>query len=282
MGKEKRNSKSRSTKYSFTAISDYFLDEWSHVVGVGPTSLYIHLLKYCYKDKNLAWPTLKTLSKKMGVSERSLIRYQKILVKYGFIQNIFKRNATSRNNIYQMTLGQDITNLESLPPRVTNCQFDSDKLSSCKVTICHPNNNNLNNNNITTTRDVVVDFKKEKGEEKMQVIRERMKELDFTESFTEKVLKEYPLKKIEEKLELYAGGKVVRNPAGWLMVALKEDYRDPQSSLSFPRRRESSECHEKPGMDSPLGGNEDKKILSREEAIKRIQGIRKNLRAVNQ
>jgi len=144
-------------KYSFTSISDYFLDEWSGVVGIGPTSLYIHLIKYCYKEKNLAWSTLKTLSKKMGVSERSLIRYQKILVKYGFIQNIFKRNAPSRNNIDQMTLGQDLIDSKRLPTGMTYCH-ETDNMSSCKVPNYHPNNNHLKNNNIATTRDVVVDF----------------------------------------------------------------------------------------------------------------------------
>ena len=135
MIKAKPERKKKSSKYSFTAISDYFLDEWSHVVGIGPTSLYIHLLKYCFKEKNLAWPTLKTLSQKMGVSERSVIRYQKILVKYGLIQNIFKRKSTSRNNIYQMTLGQEVTNLELLPPKMTDCP-ENEKLSSSMVTKC--------------------------------------------------------------------------------------------------------------------------------------------------
>ena len=81
--------------------------------------------------------------------------------------------------------------------------------------------------NIThTTTSAVVDFKKTKvkGEEKMKAIRERMREFDFTESFTEKVLKEYPLEKVEEKLELYAEGREVRNPAGWFIAALREGY----------------------------------------------------------
>jgi len=130
MEKEKLNRQTRSTKYSYTTMSDYFLDEWSGVVGVGPTSLYLHLLKYCYKENNLAWPTLKTLSKKMGASERTIIRYRKILVKYGFIQNIFRRNSTSRNNIYQMTLGQDLPDVKRLSSMVTNCTGNSDKMSS--------------------------------------------------------------------------------------------------------------------------------------------------------
>ena len=130
MEKEKQNNQSKSPKYSFTTISDYFLDEWSGVVGVGPTSLYLHLLKYCYKEKNLAWPTLKTLSKKMGVSERTLIRYRKTLLKYGFIQNIFKRNSTFRNNIYQMALGRELTDPKRLSSMVTKCKADGDKMSS--------------------------------------------------------------------------------------------------------------------------------------------------------
>ncbi|MEA2021839.1 MAG: helix-turn-helix domain-containing protein [Candidatus Caldatribacteriota bacterium] len=322
MEKEKQKCKNKSTKYSFTTISDYFLDEWSGVVGIGPTSLYIHLLKYCYKDKNLAWPTLKTLSKKMGTSERSLIRYQKILVKYGFIQNIFKRNTTSRNNIYQLALGQDLIDSKRLPPGMTNChksdkmsssmvtkcQFDSDNMSSCKVPNCHPNNNNLNNNNTTTTRNVVVDFKKDQGEEKMQEIRERMWEFNFTESFIEKVLKEYPVKKIEEKLELYAEGRQVRNPEGFLVAALKEDYgveieRSVEEASPFRLKMDSrlrrndikDSRNDIKGRGNDISADvrlprrfaprndrkENKNILSRGEAIKRIQGIRQNLMTVN-
>ena len=247
MEKEKLNNQNKLPKYSFTIVSDYFLDEWSGVVGVGPTSLYLHLLKYCHKEKNLAWPTLKTLSKKMGVSERTLIRYRKTLVKYGFIQNIFKRNSTSRNNIYQMTLGQDLTDSKILSCMVTNCnntskmspsmvtkgKFDGDKMSSCKVTKCHPNNNNLNNNNITTTKreNVVVDFKKlkEKGEERVQSIREQLAELAFEEKFIEQLIKDFSPANIEEKLDLLKFRRNIQNPAGWLRTALKNDYQNSES-----------------------------------------------------
>ena len=149
----------------------------------------------------------------------------------------------------------------------------------------YPNNTNLNNINITTTNRekdavvAVVNFKKlkEKGEEKMQEIRKRMRELDFTESFTEKVLKEFPLKKVEEKLELYAEGKLVRNPVGWLMSALKKDYGEETE-----KNIEESPFQLK--MDSRLRGNdieksesEDKKILSREESLGWIREIRRGL-----
>ncbi|GAJ00419.1 unnamed protein product, partial [marine sediment metagenome] len=135
MEKEKLNNQNKLPKYSFTIVSDYFLDEWAGVVGAGPTALYVHLLKYCYKGKDVAWPTLKTLSKKVGVAENTLIRYIKILVKYEFIKNIFKNKSTSRNNIYQMSLGEDLCNLKILPYMDTSCNHTS-KMSSSILTKC--------------------------------------------------------------------------------------------------------------------------------------------------
>jgi len=235
-----------------------------------------------------------------------------------------------------MTLGQEVTNLELLPPKmtdcpeneklsssmVTKCQFDSDKMSVCKVTKCHPNNNNLKKNNKTTTRKVVVDFhkRKNKGEEKMNAIRERMRGFDFTESFTEKVFKEYPLEKVAEKLELYAEGRKVRNPAGWFIAALREGYgeeevkdeddmspsrfmmdysssrNDTSCSTGLPRHFTPRNDREKENIDDGNTGlprrfttrndrnksqNENEKTLSRIEAIKQIQEIRKNLMVMN-
>jgi len=248
--KEKLNNQNKSSKYSYTTISDYFLDEWASVVGVGPTALYIQLLKYCYKGKDIAWPTLSTLSKKVGVAENTIIRYRKILVKYGFIRNIFKKESTSRNNIYQITLGQDLTDPKILsymvtncndtskmsPSMVTKCKVEDYKMSSSILTKCNPNNNNLNNNNITTTKRekdavVAVNFKKlkEKGEEKMMAIREQLRDLDFEGKFIEQLLIDYPPRKIEEKLDLLKFKRNIQNPAGWLWAALKNDYQNPQS-----------------------------------------------------
>ncbi len=89
---------------------------------------------------------------------------------------------------------------------------------------------------------LLVNFKKEKGEEKMrapysskehcigQVIRERMIKLDFKEEFIKKILKEYSMKKIEEKLDLLMERKNIQSPAGWLRAALKNDYRGEESA----------------------------------------------------
>ncbi|MEA3454751.1 MAG: hypothetical protein U9R12_07435, partial [Candidatus Caldatribacteriota bacterium] len=100
-----------------------------------------------------------------------------------------------------------------------------------------------------------------------------MRDLDFTESFTEKVLADYPLKKVEEKLELYARGRQVRNPVGWLMAALKKDYRE-EIEINI---EEESPSRSKVGFQ--LDENENKKISPREEALGWIKEIKKSLSA---
>ena len=142
----------------------------------------------------------------------------------------------------------------------------------------YPNNTNLNITNITTTTKrekaavVAVNFKKlkEKGEEKMQApfsskehdtgqaIRGRMVELDFKEEFVEKILREYSVKKIEEKLDLLMERKNIQRPVGWLMAALKNDYRgeEPVEQPSCPR----SHPHLNP---PPSKGEETRGIDSR-------------------
>jgi len=62
----------------------------------------------------------------------------------------------------------------------------------------------------------------------MQVIREQMIQLDFKEELIKKILKEYSVKKIEEKLDLLMERNNIKSPAGWLRTALKNDYRDAE------------------------------------------------------
>ena len=116
----------------------------------------------------------------------------------------------------------------------------------------------------------------------MRVIRERMVELDFKEEFVEKILKEYSTKKIDEKLDLLMEKKNIQNPAGWLMAALKKDYRgEEQESPPVPRP------HLNPPPQLPLpsppegeGQGEKDKILSTEEARERFHLLREKLIAM--
>ena len=101
----------------------------------------------------------------------------------------------------------------------------------------------------------------------MQAIREQLRDLDFKESFLEKILKDYPAEKIEEKLELLMIKTNIQNPAGWLMAALKNDYQDVEEE-SQPLR-----------IDSRSRGNDinTPEQVSREKALEAIKLIQDNL-----
>jgi len=234
MEKEKPNNQNklcRGEKEGYIIVPNYFLREWVKVLGIGPALLYLLLLSYCHKEKDIAWPTLTTLSNKLGISKNSLLSYRKILLKYGLIKKIVKRRTAQgnyRSNFYKVT---PIRSPKNGPGQVQKLDTGSPKIALDQVQNLHPNNTNLNSTNITTTNKekdavVAVDFKKlkEEGEEKMQAIRERMVKLDFKEEFIEKILKEYSTKKIEEKLDLLMERKNIQNPPAWLMASLKYDY----------------------------------------------------------
>jgi hypothetical protein len=104
----------------------------------------------------------------------------------------------------------------------------------------------------------------------MRVIREQMVELDFKEEFIEKILKEYSTKKIDKKLDLLMERKNIKNPAGWLRAALKNDYQDA----------EQERYDEEPVEQAPRLSAENKKISSREEALQQIQLVKDRLAAI--
>lgn len=301
MPKEKPNNQNKSPKYGYTIISDYFLEEWTEVVGTGPSMLYIHLLKYCYEGKDLAWPTLATLSKKMQLTPKTITKYHQVLAKYGLIKKITKRKTSPgghMRNIYQLTP----INLEKNTLPIGNIfPYIEEKITPDIGKKLPTNHNNLNHTNITTTnskKDAVVaavDFKKlkEKGEEKMIAVKERLEDLDLKEEFIEQLLKDYPARKIEEKLDLLLVRKNIKSPAGWLVAALKNDYQNeeqespeeesvgPASRLSRIDSRFRGNDLKGSGNDIGENGNNDKKILSKEEAIRRFKLLRHKLMAMN-
>ena len=240
----KQNKPGKERKEGYIIIPNYFLREWVKVLGTGPALLYLQLLSYCHKEKDIAWPALSTLGDSLDMSKNSLISYQKTLLEYGLIKKTTGRRTAQgnyRSNLYKVT---PIRSPKNGPGQVQKLDTGSPKIALDQVQNLHPNNTNLNITNLTTTKGgkdavVVVNFKKlkEKGEERMkapysskehytgQAIRERMVELDFKEEFIEQLLKDYPAKKIEEKLDLLMEKKNIQNPAGWLRAALKNDYR---------------------------------------------------------
>jgi len=334
MQRENQNKQSKpgeERKEGYVVVPNYFLREWVKVLGVGPALLYLQLLSYCHKEKDIAWPTIDSLCQQMGIAKTTLLRYQNTLIKFGLIKNIRRGKSTTghyRNNIYQVISLEELSKhpdpgkiIDFVGSNMKPDWYQNDTCigSNMKLSLVskrYPNNTNLNITNITTTttkreKDAVaaVNFKKlkEKGEENMQAIRERMAELDFKEKFIEKILKDYPPKKIEEKLDLLMERKNIQSPAGWLNAALKNDYRgekpesqsaphphlNPPPSKGEETRRMDSRFHgndikgsgnDNSLLPSPLEGvgqGEGDKILSTKEVRSRFKFLRHELMAMD-
>ncbi|NKQ18569.1 DnaA N-terminal domain-containing protein [Brevibacillus laterosporus] len=82
----------------FTTISNYFLDFWGAVMGATATSLYIHLTRYCYGDKDFCFPDLPTIALKMQITTTTLNKYMDILEQHGFIFRFWLQNPEENNN----------------------------------------------------------------------------------------------------------------------------------------------------------------------------------------
>jgi len=101
MEKEKSNNQNKISKYGYTMISDYFFRELAKVAGSGPGMLYLALLSYCHKGKDIAWPSLKTLSRDLRMAKTTVLRNLNILVKLNFIRNISRNKSDQyhKNNV---------------------------------------------------------------------------------------------------------------------------------------------------------------------------------------
>lgn len=307
----KQNKADEEKKEGYIIVTNCFLKKWVRVLGVGPIVLYQELLTYCHKEKYIAWPTIDSLCEQMGIAKTTLLRYQNTLIKFGVIKNITRGKSTTghyRNNIYQITPLEeliepsdpdkiiDFFGSKMKPDRYQNDTSIGSKMILSLVSKRYPNNTNLNITNITTTKreNVAADFKKlkEEGEEKMQAVREQLRDLDIEGKFIEQLLKDYTPKKIEEKIDLLMERKNIQSPAGWLSAALKNDYRDreqerddeePEEQVS--RQTPLPQLNSPPSMgekfretitDSHLSP-EDEKIQSRERVLKMIRKTQKML-----
>lgn len=304
----KQNKAEEEKKEGYIIVTNYFLKKWVKVLGVGPVVLYEELLTYCHKGKYIAWPTIGSLCEQMGIAKTTLLRYQDTLIRFGLIKNITRGKSTTghyRNNIYQITPLEelieppdpdkiiDFFGSKMKPDWYQNDTSIGSNMILSLVSKRYPNNTNLNITNTTTTnreKDAVVaaNFKKlkEKGEERMQAVREQLRDLDIEGKFIEQLLKDYPPKKIEEKIDLLMERKNIQSPAGWLSAALKNDYQDREQERDdeepleqVSRQTPLSHLNSPPSMgekfretivDSHLSP-EERKIQSREKALKMIR-----------
>jgi predicted transcriptional regulator len=265
MEKEKQNNQNKLSNQGYVIVPNYFLREWVKVLGGGPALLYLELLSYCHQEKNLAWPTLESLSKKMQLTPKTITKYQQILVKFGLIKKLNKRKTASgsyRRNIYRIT---PLNREKNTLPLDKIFPYLEEKFTPNLGKNLPINNNNLKHYQYNNKDAVaVVNFIKLKEEERRKRIKEDLTGLDFKASFREKLLKDFPLDKMEEKLELLKEKKNIINPSGWLMAALKNDYQGNQEEEIQEAIEEKKE-------------EPQRKISSREEALRQIRLAKEKL-----
>jgi len=205
---------------TYTTIQDYFLAHWVSTIGLGPAMLYLQLLSYCHKGKDIAWPSIQTLNKRMGTTTKTLIKYRNILLEYGLIKKIVKQISSSGgydHNLYQIVL-LDKENI--LYPPVEKLPEENEEIIS-GISEEFPYSNQDNPNKI------VSDNKKSLKTER---IKEELEKLNLDKKSIYKTILNYSLEDIEEKLDLLRIKRNVINPAGWLIAALKANYLNPESS----------------------------------------------------
>jgi len=142
----KQNKQCKAKKEGYIIVPNYFLRKWV--------------------KKDIAWPTLTTLSSKLGISKNSLLSYRKILLKYGLIKKIVKRRTAQGNyqsNFYKITPIEGSANIELRQVQILG--EGSAKIAPGVVQNLHPNNTNLkhyqgNNNKEGENAVVAVNFKK--------------------------------------------------------------------------------------------------------------------------
>lgn len=205
---------------SYTTIQDYFLARWVSTIGLGPAMLYLQLLSYCHKGKDIAWPSIQTLNKRMGTTTKTLIRYRNILLEYGLIKKIVKQRSSSGgydHNLYQIVL-LDKENI-LYPPVEKLPEENEEIISGISEEFPYFNQNNPNK--------IVPDNKKSL---KTEWIKEELEKLNLDKKSVDKIISNYSLEDIEKKVDLLRIKRNVINPAGWLITALKANYLNPESS----------------------------------------------------
>ena len=260
---------------SYTTIQDYFLAHWVSTIGLGPAMLYIQLLSYCHKGKDIAWPSIQTLNKRMGTTTKTLIKYRNTLLEYSLIKKIVKQRSPSGgydHNLYQIVL-LDKENI--LYPPV-------EKLPEEKEEIISGIAEESSYSNQDNPKKVIIDNIKSPKTERMK---EELKKLNLDKKSIDKIILNYSLEDIEKKLDLLKIRKNVISPAGWLIAALQANYLNSEPSKEEDDEKEKIMETEKVQLENKIvkpgkttlgkkPEEEEDKRLSREEELEWIKKIR--------
>ena len=244
----------------FMMIENEFLREWVKVIGIGPAMLYLQLLSYCYGEKDIAFPSLKTLADNMGVSVKTVVVYRKILVSYRLIKRIIRRK--DENGSYQSNLYQLVRFDSNIP---TEEEIDEDEPVISEVA------------DATEGKIRKPDFTGADSN-----LAQESKDLGVSANTIKQLLSSYPESAIRRKLYLLRDKPNIHNPGAYLLSVLRNDYANKDETHNPTDEITSSEINEI---------NQKKRIarrryyrkmetnsLPRQESLKWIQRIKEQLR----
>jgi len=253
---------------TYTTIQDYFLAHWVSTIGLGPAMLYLQLLSYCYKGKDIAWPSIKTLNKRMGTTTKTLIRYRNTLIEYVLIKKVVKQRSASGgydHNLYQIVL-LDKENI--LYPLAEELPEENEEIISGILE--EPTSSNQDN-----PKKLIIDNKKSLKTER---IKEELEKLNLDKKSIDKIIINHSLEDIKKKIDLLRIKRNVVNPAGWLITALKANYLNPESYREENDEEEKiMEAEEVQPESKAIKPEEKDKRLSRKEELEWIRKIRYNV-----
>jgi hypothetical protein len=155
----------------------------------------------------------------MGTTTKTLIKYSNTLLEYGLIKKIVKQKSSSGgydHNLYHIVL-LDKENI--LYPPAERLPEENEKVIS-GIAEESPSSNQNN------PKKIITDNKKSSKEER---IKEELEKLNLDKKSIDKIILNYSLEDIEEKLGLLEIRRNVINPAGWLITALQANYLNPES-----------------------------------------------------
>jgi len=250
----------KEEKKGFTIIQNEFLAKWVKAIGLGPAMLYLQLLSYCYGDKDIAYPSLKNLASRIGVSIKTVIVYREILIAYGLIKKIMRRK--DENGSYQTTLYQLV--------RFNDKQLLEEKIDEDEEVV---------SGIVEATKE---DTPKLRGslDKKNDSLLQQLKDLGITPKMANQLLQYYPEDKIKGKLYLLRK-KDIHNPGAYLLSVLRNDYANKEihNSEDEITSEEIDEINRNEGIARSRYYREmEEKALPREESLKWIQRIRQQLR----
>lgn len=243
----------------FLMIDNNFLRNWVKVIGIGPAMLYLQLLSYCYGNKDIAFPSLKTLAAIMGVSVKTIVVYRKILVSYGLIKKIIKRK--DEKGSYQSSMYQLVRFDNNLS---TEEEIDEDEPVVSKVIDAGKDTNRK------------ADFTKTNDN-----LSKELQDLGVSTGSSKHLLSSYPESAIRKKLYLLREKKL-HNPGAYLLSVLRNDSANKEEVNGSSDEVTAAEIDEINRQERIARRRYyqkiDDKAIPRQESLKWIQRIKQQLK----